>query len=497
MSSWLDRFFPNVARSTLASIEASHAIIVFDMDGTVREANPLFLAQMGYEAAEVRGQPHAMFLPPGTVQTAEYQAFWDRLRAGQDQTAQFRRLARGGREVWLQASYCPVITSGGRPDRVVKIAQDITAQKLASTEAASRSAAINRSQAVIEFELDGTIRDANPNFLTLMGYALEEVRGRHHRIFVDPTEAAAPAYAAFWKNLAQGEFQIAEYRRFAKGGRPVHIQASYNPILSPEGRPLKVVKYATDVSAKVVERARRQELSRFISCELVEVDAMVARTSHQASGVIDTARATSTNMQAVAAGAEELAASVQEIGRQIGEASRSTAAATGEAQRATRIITELVDAASRINEVVGLITNIAGQTNLLALNATIEAARAGEAGKGFAVVASEVKGLANQTAKATEEIAGQVGQVQAAVAGAVSTIRSIAEAIARIDGITGAIAAAVEQQGGVTREMSSNMQSAAMAVDQVGRSLEEIATAAGEAETRTRHAAETARELAA
>ena len=496
MPQWLSRLFPNVARSTLAAIEASHAVIVFDMDGTVREANPLFLSLMGYTADEVRGKPHAMFLPAGTQGTEEYRRLWDSLRSGQDQTAQFMRLARGGREVWLQASYCPVSVAGERPDRVVKIAQDITAQKLASADN-GRSAAMNRSQAVIEFDLDGTILDANSNFLSLMGYKLDEVRGRHHSMFVDPAEAATPAYGQFWKSLGQGEFQIAEYRRLAKGSREVWIQASYNPIMSSDGKPSKVVKYATDVTAQVAGRARRQELSRFVTSELLEVDAMVSQTSRQASGVIDTARATSMNVQAVAAGAEQLAASVNEIGRQITEASRSTSAATSEAQRATRIITELVDAASRINEVVGLITNIAGQTNLLALNATIEAARAGEAGKGFAVVASEVKGLANQTAKATKEIAGQVGQVQAAVSGAVSTIKSIAEAIARIDGITNNIATAVEQQGSVTREMSANMQSAALAVDQVGRSLEEIASSAGQAELRTRKATETSRDLAA
>ena len=497
MSGWLKNIFPNVARSTLASIEASHAIIVFDMAGVVLDANPHFLKLMGYRLEDVKGRPHSQFLSPGVAGSADYKQFWDNLRRGQDQTAQFKRIAEGGREVWLQASYCPVRVHGANPERVVKIAQDITAQKLSEAEHAGRSAAISRSQAVIEFELDGTIIDANENFLSLMGYSRDEVRGRHHRMFVDPAEVATPAYGRFWTDLAAGAFQIAEFRRVGKNGKAVYIQASYNPILKSDGRPWKVVKYATDVSAQVAERARRQELSRFVTSELVEVDAMVSQTSRQASGVIDAARATSSSVQAVAAGAEELAASVSEIGRQITEASRSTSAATSEAARATQIITELVDAASRINEVVGLITNIAGQTNLLALNATIEAARAGEAGKGFAVVASEVKGLANQTAKATEEIAGQVGQVQAAVSGAVSTIKSIAEAIARIDSITGTIAAAVEQQGGVTREMSSNMQSAAQAVDQVGRSLEEIATSASGAEQRTRQAAATSRELAA
>ena len=497
MANWFSIFSRNPARSTLAAVEESHAVIVFDMEGKVLSANPLFLEVMGYTQAEVLGQRHALFLTPGTETTPEYRAFWSRLREGKHQTAEFRRVAKGGRDVWIQASYCPVSVRGGPPDRVVKIAQDVTATKQRATEHAGQFAAITRSQAVIEFDLDGTILAANSNFLRVMGYQADEVVGKHHRMFVDPAEAARPEYAQFWGSLRRGDFQISEYRRFGKGGKQVWIQASYNPILSADGKPSTVVKYATDVTAQVAERARRQDLAKFITNELAEIDNAVSQTHSRAAGVIEAARATSISVQAVAAGAEELAASVSEIGRQITEASRSTSAATGEAQRATQIVTQLVDAASRINEVIGLITNIAGQTNLLALNATIEAARAGEAGKGFAVVASEVKGLANQTARATEDIGAQVGQVQAAVSGAVSTIKSIADAIARIDSITNTIAVAVEQQGGVTREMSSNMQSASHAVDQVGRSLEEIATAAGEAEQRSRKARESSRELAA
>ena len=497
MADWFLNPFRNVARSTLTAIDASHAIIILDMDGTVREANPLFLSLLGYSAEELRGKPHSALLPPAVAQGAEYRQFWEKLRAGQDQTAQFKRITKDGQEIWLQASYCPVNVAGGKPDRVIKIAQDITVEKLRATEHAGQNAAINRSQAVIEFDLDGNILAANANFLQVMGYTMEELRGRHHRVFMDATEAAGAPYARFWPSLRDGNFQIAEFRRLAKGGREVWIQASYNPILAADGKPGKVVKYATDVTAQVAERGRRQELGKFVTSELMEVDAMVTDTSRQAAGVVGAARATSLSVQAVAAGAEELAASVGEIGRQIVDASRSTSAATSEAQRATQIISELVDAAGKINEVVGLITNIAGQTNLLALNATIEAARAGEAGKGFAVVASEVKGLASQTARATEDIAGQVAQVQAAVSGAVATIRSITEAIAQIDRITGTVAAAVEQQGSVTREMSANMQSAARAVEDLGRGVEQIATTAATAETRTRQAAASSRELAA
>jgi methyl-accepting chemotaxis protein len=497
MAAWPFSLFRSTAQSTLQAITEAQAVIEFDMEGRVLDANPAFLALMGYGLEEVRGQAHAMFLPKGEAEGEAYRGFWAGLRAGQHQSGTFRRLAKGGRDVWIQGSYCPVPGAGGKPVRVMKIAQDVTETQRRLAEAAGQIAAINRSQAVIEFDVNGNILTANQNFLDTMGYRLEEVVGQHHRLFVDPQEAAKPAYAEFWRSLGREQFQMAEFRRTAKGGREVWIQASYNPVLDPDGRPWKVVKYATDVTTRVRDRDRRMKLGRDVDGELNAVTSAVSATSERATGAVEAARATSMNVQAVAAGAEELAASVAEIGRQIIDASRSTSAATGEAQRATQIVTELVDAANRINEVVRLITDIAGQTNLLALNATIEAARAGEAGKGFAVVASEVKGLASQTARATEDISAQVGQVQAAVSGAVSTIKSIADAIARIDTITNTIAAAVEQQGSVTREMSGNMQGAATAVEQVGRSLEEIAESATTADGRARQAAATSRELAA
>ncbi|WP_421993497.1 methyl-accepting chemotaxis protein [Roseococcus sp.] len=485
------------AQARLDAVHTSHAVIEFAPDGTILDANPLFLAALGYALEEVRGRKHAMFLEPGMAEREEYRRFWDTLRAGKHQTDEFRRLRKDGRAIWIQASYCPVFGRGGAVTGVIKFATDITERRLRAADHAGQVAAIATSQAVIEFDLGGTILDANANFLGALGYAMDEIKGRHHRLFVDPAEAALPAYAAFWAALARGEYQAAEYRRIGKGGREVWIQASYNPILGPDGKPWKVVKYATDITAQVNERLRRAELGRSVDAELVVVANAVAATNGQASGAVEASRETSMSVQAVAAGAEELAASVGEIGRRIMDASRSTSAATQQAERATAIVGELVNAAKRINQVIGLITEIAGQTNLLALNATIEAARAGEAGKGFAVVASEVKGLASQTAKATEEIAGQVGQVQAAVEGAVQAIDSIARAIAEIDVITTGIAAAVEQQATVTREMSASMQSAAAGVESANRTLEEIALAATDAEARTRQAAEASRALAA
>ena len=481
----------------MAAIADAQAMIEFTLDGTIVNANGLFLNAIGYSLDEVRGKHHRMFVEPGFAESEAYRQLWDGLRAGRHQSGEFKRLAKGGRAVWIQASYCPVLNRHGTPKGVIKLASDITERTLRAADQAAQVAAIGRAQAVIEFTLEGKVLHANPNFLNALGYGLEEIRGQHHRLFVLPAEAKAAPYGAFWAALGRGEIQAGEFCRITKGGQRIWIEASYNPVLDPSGKVSKIIKFATDITRKVEERERRAALGQEVAQALLAVSTAVNETNERANDAAKTSRETSMSVQAVAAGADELAASVNEISRQIIEASRSTSAATEEAQRATAMVAELVSAADRINQVIRLISDIAAQTNLLALNATIEAARAGDAGKGFAVVASEVKNLASQTAKATEEIGTQVGQVQMAVEGAVAAINSIAMAIGRIDSVTATIATAVEEQGSVTRDMSANMQNAAAAVADVNRNLEDIAQGAADASGKTNLASEASIQLAA
>lgn len=464
-------------KAKLAALDRSQAIIEFALDGRILTANKQFLDAVGYKLAEIKGRHHSMFVEPGVKESAGYKEFWAALGRGEYQSGEYKRIGKNGRPIWIRASYNPILDRRGRPCKVIKFASDVTASKLTAADHEGQIEAIGKSQAVIHFNLDGTIITANENFLDAVGYRLDEIQNRHHSMFVEEAERSSAEYAAFWEALRRGEYQSAEYRRIGKNGREVWIQASYNPILDPSGVPFKFVKYATDVTAEVRERMRRSEAGRTVSVSLEEIAQAVSRANEQAAGAASASVQTSSKVQAVASGAEELAASVAEISRQTVDASRISGQGVEEADRTSAIVGGLVEATNRIGDVVKLINDIANQTNLLALNATIEAARAGEAGKGFAVVASEVKSLATQTAKATEEISGQIGQVQSATDGAATAIGAISETIRKINEISTIIANAAEEQNTVTREMSANMQTAAEGVNVISRSMTEIADA--------------------
>lgn len=242
------------------AINATQAVIQFSLDGRIEHANDNFLNLMGYQLQEVKGKHHSIFVEPDTANSAAYQQFWADLRNGKPQTAEFKRITKNGREVWIQASYTPILKNG-KVHHVIKFASDITEQVLKQADVESQLQAIHRAQAVIEFDLDGKILFANPNFLNLMGYSLKEVTGQHHRIFVDPKEAASNNYTDFWRRLREGSYQTAEYKRFTKSGKEVWIHATYNPIKGPDGKVLKIVKFANDISHEVEQKKEFRLLS--------------------------------------------------------------------------------------------------------------------------------------------------------------------------------------------------------------------------------------------
>jgi len=237
------------------AIDRAMAIIEFDLKGHVLKANQNFLDTFGYAAEEILGVHHRIFCDAEHVRSLDYREFWERLAAGEFQSNEYRRIGKNGQDVWIQASYNPVLDEDGRPVKVVKYATDITEAKQRNTENAGRVEAIGRSTAVVEFSVDGTVLTANALFLETMGYTMEQVLGRHHRIFCQPEYAESPAYRDFWRKLGDGEFEAGVYRRIARDGREVWLQASYNPIFDGEGRQVKVVKYATDISAEKMRNA--------------------------------------------------------------------------------------------------------------------------------------------------------------------------------------------------------------------------------------------------
>ncbi|HEX8445971.1 MAG TPA: PAS domain S-box protein [Sphingomonas sp.] len=249
----------------IAAIGRTQAVIAFSLDGMILYANDRFCEAMNYSESQVVGQHHRMFLTPGTEDDAAYRAFWHALRSGESLAGEFCRIARGGRKVWLQATYTPILDPDGRPFKVVKYATDVTAAKIKSADDAGQIAAIGLSQAVITFSLDGEVTSANAMFCDAMGYREDEIVGRHHRMFVDAEERDHASYRAFWQKLNAGESLAGAYRRVARDGRSVWLQATYTPILGPGGDPFKIVKYASDITAQVEQREALNMLSLVVN----------------------------------------------------------------------------------------------------------------------------------------------------------------------------------------------------------------------------------------
>ncbi|MEA1834045.1 PAS domain S-box protein [Methylobacterium durans] len=432
-------------RGEIDAIGLSQAVIQFDLDGNILSANRNFLDAVGYRLDEIVGRHHRMFVEPDHAESPDYAAFWAALRRGEYGAGEYRRRGRDGREIWLQASYNPIRNLDGSVFKVVKYATDITAEKRANADAAGQLAAVNRSQAVIQFDPSGRILDANENFLAAIGYRVGEVRGQHHSMFVEPDYAKSPEYAAFWERLRQGDFIAGMFQRFGRNGRSVWIQASYNPVFGPDGRLAKVVKYATDVTASMEAR----------------------------KVAIDAAERTLDNVQTVTDAAEAMDVSAQSISRSMARSKAAVDDIHGRTHEADASTLRLREAADAMGSVVQLITGIAEQINLLALNATIEAARAGAAGRGFAVVAAEVKSLATQTTTATGKISAEIAGMQGASADVAAKLGAITAAIGTISTYVDEVASATVRQSASTGAILGSMRQAANGVSSISMSLDD------------------------
>ena len=467
--------------ATQDAIKKSQAVISFNLDGTIIDANDNFLTTLGYDLSEIQGQHHSMFVEDDFKKSTEYKEFWASLNRGEYQAAEYKRLGKGGKEVWIQASYNPILDPSGVPFKVVKYATDITKQKMQNADFSGQIDAIKKSQAVISFNLDGTIIDANDNFLTTLGYDLSEIQGQHHSMFVEDDFKKSTEYKEFWASLNRGEYQAAEYKRLGKGGKEVWIQASYNPILDPDGVPFKVVKYATDITKQVLARQKSERVNKLMDENIEKILSSINDANQESSSATKSSTETLEMVQTVAAATEEFAVSANEIARSMETSNSEVSEVMKQATEADEATGQLTSAAQSMNSIVAVIQDIASQINLLALNATIEAARAGEAGKGFAVVASEVKSLASQVESATIQITDEISNMQSVSDGVVEQLGKIRSSVESVEASITTVSSAVQEQTATSQEMTGNVQTAASAVQNIDTGLASISASVDKA----------------
>jgi methyl-accepting chemotaxis protein len=513
--------FGGDAKRVLKAIGRNLAIIEFEPNGKIIAANENFCRLLGYEPAEIKGKHHNLLVEPDTANSPDTKAFWAKLDRGECEDGEYKLIAKDGKEVWVRASYSPIVNASGKALKVVAVASDVTASKLHAAESAAMLEAISRAQGIIEYALDGTILTANEAFLTSSGFLLEKLRRQNHRIFVDAAYARSPEYQEFWRKLNRGERIEQEYKRVGNDGQEGWIQASYNPIFDVKGRVYKIVNFMTDANGRYravnqiaagLSQLAEGNLEHRIETEFIPALEPLRVDFNASLGALEQSMSSvSANTLAIRAGAgeistaaddlsqrteqqasslEETAAALEQItatvkktaegakhARDIVSTAKVDADKSGEVVReAMAAMTGIDKSSKQISEIIGVIDEIAFQTNLLALNAGVEAARAGDAGRGFAVVASEVRALAQRSAQAAKEIKGLISASTAQVDQGVRLVGRTGEALGRIVAQVVEINTVVTEIAASAQEQSTGLEQVNTAVNQMDQVTQKNST---------------------
>ncbi|SFB19656.1 methyl-accepting chemotaxis protein [Rhizobium sp. NFR07] len=505
--------------SLVEALNRSQAIIEFNLDGTILTANENFCKTVGYSLSEIVGKHHCIFVDPAEAASRDYADFWARLAKGTFDQGKYKRFGKGGREVWIEASYNPLMRRG-KPYKVVKLATDITEARKVALENRGKLDALSRAQAVIEFTPNGEIITANENFLAGLGYSLGEIVGKHHAMFCEPDYARSAEYRQFWADLSAGQFSAGQYTRITKSGAPIYIQASYNPIIDDSGKVFKVVKFATDVSDRVkVVNELGAGLGRLAQCNIRQTidtpfgaefeplrrdfNASIGAFQETLVGVLQQTTVLNGSSQEMHEAADQMsvrtkeqAASLEETSAALEEVTSTVQASTANTEETRKLVKNALEAATNsssvvretitamkriegasteITKIIGVIDEIAFQTNLLALNAGVEAARAGEAGKGFAVVAQEVRELAQRSANAAKEIKALIDNSGREVTEGVRLVDETGAALHEIEAFVASIDQNVQSLATAAQEQSVGLSEINNTVAQLDRMTQQNA----------------------
>ena len=521
-------------KGKVAAFSSRTPMIEYDLEGTILDANDTWERATGFKVSEVRGKHHRMFVTAEERDSPDYRAFWEKLRQGEVQAAVYRRVAKDGRPIWVEATFYPVRNLRGRLFKVVTCIVDITDRMMALADGAGQLAAINKAQCVIDLDMNGVVLGANDNFLRVFGYSPDQLKGQHHDVLLDTAERDKADNRGLWAKLARGEYEGGKFRRRARDGREIWVQASYNPILDAAGKPFKIVGYATDITARVqqaeqlrnavaqtqsvVSAAASGDLTHRIPMEgksgelatlsngvnsLIDVMAGLVRQIQTTAGEVQVAadaicdgnqnlsRRTdeqAASLEETASSMEEMATTVRQTADNAGHANQLAIAACGQAEKGGAVVGSAVAAMSGINassdkiaDIIGVIDSIAFQTNLLALNAAVEAARAGEQGRGFAVVASEVRSLAGRSATAAREIKTLIEDSVARIAEGSRLVDQSGQTLTGIVDAVRKVAAIVAEIAAASREQSSGIEQVNKAVTRMDEGTQQNAAMVEEA----------------